>query len=61
MDLISRAGVIVLMGWWLGGGGGGGGAGGCWSYFGISIQRLRLVCLGLGAVCGQLGPSSPGR
>ena len=43
MDLISRVGVIVLMGlWW------GGEAGGCWSYFGISIQRLRLVSLGLG-------------
>ena len=28
--------------------GGGGRAGGCWSYFGISIQRLRLVSMGLG-------------
>ena len=46
MDLISRVGVIALMGlwWWRGGGG----ACGCWSYFGISIQRLRLVSLGLG-------------
>ena len=29
MDLISKVGVIVLMGC----------SGGCWSYFGVSIQR----------------------